>query len=240
MGKSKDLASGNSAAYVETAGDTMTGTLNVNGGNFNLAPDNAAAHRYMFLNTGASQDGHILLQRALANKYQITAKTDNSYSIYGYPASGEVFNINSSGHVTMPNQPSFKAHGGVAGYITTSPIPFSSVSGYGGHNVGGHFNTSNYRFTCPIAGRYFFHLHMGIVKITTGTGAAYPSLRVNGTNNEYSYVNFQSAPSYATAHISVFKNLAVNDYVDVVFAGGSYGTYYGGFAELAFSGFLIG
>ena len=27
MGKSKDLATGNSAAYVETAGDTMTGTL---------------------------------------------------------------------------------------------------------------------------------------------------------------------------------------------------------------------
>ena len=31
MGKSKDLATGNSAAYVETAGDTMTGNLGING-----------------------------------------------------------------------------------------------------------------------------------------------------------------------------------------------------------------
>ena len=148
--------------------------------------------------------------------------------------------IDGSGRVTKPYQPSFRAMGGVANYINTSPIPFSSVSGYGGHNVGGHFNTSNYRFTCPIAGRYFFHLHMGILRISSGTGAAYPTLRVNGGNNEYSYVNFQSAPSYATAHISVLKNLAVNDYVDVAFTGGSYGTYYGGFAELTFSGFLVG
>ena len=101
--------------YVNATGDTMSGTLNVNGGNIYLAEDDAAAHRYMYLNTGASQDGHIVLQRALANKYQITAKTDNSYSIYGYPASGEVFNINSSGHVTLPYQPCFLARGNTGG-----------------------------------------------------------------------------------------------------------------------------
>ena len=134
MGRSKDIATSakGDADYVNVSGDTMTGALNVNGGNFKLAPDDAAAHRYMFLNTGASQDGHIVLQRALANKYQITAKTDNSYSIYGYPASGEVFNINSSGHVTTPKQPQFIFQGSYNGWTTINQtgtwLPFTGSS----------------------------------------------------------------------------------------------------------------
>ena len=96
MGKSKDLATGNSAAYVETAGDTMTGGLNVNGGNLTHNSTSEAAHRYVILNTGATTDGHILFQRAASNKHQLTTKPDNSFNIYGYDASGDVFNIESS------------------------------------------------------------------------------------------------------------------------------------------------
>ena len=70
--------------------------------------------------------------------------------------------IDGSGRVTKPQQPSFKAMGHGAAYIDTTPVAFPTVSGYGCHNYGNHFNTSNGKFTCPTAGRYFFHLHKGI------------------------------------------------------------------------------
>ena len=57
--------------------------------------------------------------------------------------------IDANGVITNQN-PSFRAMGNNGAYITTSPVPFPSVSGtnLGGHNTGSHYNTSNYRFTC--------------------------------------------------------------------------------------------
>jgi len=233
MGKSKDLATGNSAAYVETAGDTMSGTLNVNGGNIYLAEDDAAAHRYMFLNTGASQDGHIVLQRGLANKYQVTAKTDNSYSIYGYPASGEVFNINSSGIVTKPYQPAFMAYG--SGTYTnrgTGAIEYSTAV----FNQGNHYSTSTYTFTAPVSGVY--HFSAGAIAHASFTAAGGIFIEKNSTHYLKDYQETGSRSRTVSGTINCAANDAIKVRIESSGSGGDY--YYLGAGYGWFSGHLVG
>lgn len=64
--------------------------------------------------------------------------------------------VDSGGRVLAPSQPLF------AGYIVTtnhpSPgavLPVNTL--YNSINVGGHWNTSTYQFTCPVAGYYHMH-----------------------------------------------------------------------------------
>jgi len=126
-------------------------------------------------------------------------------------------------------------------YITTSPVQFNSVSGSGGHNTGSHYNTSNYRFTAPVAGRYLFHVHMGIIRVTGTNGFGYPYIRINGTNITYSYYQTPSGTSgqYVGAFITQIFELSASDYVDITFTG-SNADYYGNSTELSFMGCLLG
>ena len=147
--------------------------------------------------------------------------------------------LRDSGVITKPLNPSFRAMGTTGAYQTTSPVPFPSVTGYGGHNIGSHYNTSNYRFTAPVTGRYLIHLHMGIVRITANNGNGYPYLRINGSPIAYSYVHVPTGTAYHPANITQVFKLEANDYVDVTFGGGN-SDYYGNYTELSFSGCLIG
>ena len=147
--------------------------------------------------------------------------------------------IDASGRVTEPLQPSFKAVGTNAGYITTTPVQFPNTSLGEGHNVGGHYNTSTHKFTAPVAGRYLFHLHMGIIRITSNGGNGYPYIRVNDAAVNYSYFGAPTATVYGPAHITQILQLAANDYVNVTFAGTN-AQYYGNYTELSFSGYLLG
>ena len=155
--------------------------------------------------------------------------------------------IDNSGRVTEPLQPSFLAKGANNAYITTSPIPFPTVSGgginAGAHNIGGHYNTSNYTFTAPIAGRYFFYVHLGIVRGGSATAQMYPTLLVNGTGVAYSYAKIEVAPTanhYLNCSISQILSLAANDAVKVNFSQSGTGSYYNGPSESSFMGYLLG
>ena len=64
--------------------------------------------------------------------------------------------ISADGQVTKSSQPSFAAYRNVDGYGLNNQIfPFNTTR----YNIGGHFNTSNYRFTAPVAGRYLFNFY---------------------------------------------------------------------------------
>ena len=246
MGKSHDLARGVSSLYqtqtasdtryVNATGDTMSGTLNVNGGNLYLAPDDAAAHRYMFLNTGASQDGHIVLQRGLANKYQVTALQDNSYSIYSYPAGGEVFNIDGSGYVTIPNQPCFHAKGlgnSASGYGSSGGNQVLVFNGTTINN-GNHYSTSNGRFTAPCSGFFYFSFSLLYDDSYNNNGSA--KLRKNGSNiGEYGYVQGDSN-TYIQVSASAVVSMSLGDYVDVHSSPAGWHVA----SETSFTGFMIG
>jgi len=233
MSNARNIASG--AKFVDTAGDTMTGSLNVNGGNIYLAEDDAAAHRYMFLNTGASQDGHIILKRALSNKHQLTSKADGSFNIYGYTASGDVFNIDSSGRVIKPKQPAFVFQGQYNGWTTISQsgqwLPFTGSTGVssstnnelamnwissmaGGYNPSGNgINASNGIYTAPVNGTYMFTFQTYMLKNTSGGGYIHINSYINGSNvYDYTIYGYNSnANAYISPEITKVIRMSAND-----------------------------
>lgn len=70
----------------------------------------------------------------------------------------------SSGRVTMPYQPSFRAY-------SNDTTTVGNVIKYGGvvHNTGNHYNASTYTFTAPVSGLYYFEAHY-LTSRTTVTG----------------------------------------------------------------------
>ena len=143
--------------------------------------------------------------------------------------------VDSSQRVTMPGQPCFSA-----------ALPAATSSGsvivWGGEHldVGGHFNTSNGRFTAPVSGNYYFAFWI----LMDPGGAGYYSrvlFQKNGSSSTQWTDNLEStAPSgtdpYHSVGGSCIMPLSANDYVDLLNNGQNptYGTSYGNF-----SGFLV-
>ena len=84
---------------------------------------------------------------------------DNSNDLMVFATGGsDRMRIDSAGRVTMPYQPAFMA-GNASGSTTIAnntwlTVPLTTTK----YNVGGHFNTSTYTFTAPVAGLYAFKM----------------------------------------------------------------------------------
>ena len=116
--------------------------------------------------------------------------------------------ISANGQVTKSVQPSFAAYKNQGSYNLNNQIfPLDTVR----HNIGSHYNTSNYRFTAPIAGRYMFtfysilnsQVNSGHYEIRINNGAG------NGQSVHFTTVN-SSWDHVSSSHI---LNLSENDYV---------------------------
>jgi len=218
MGKSKDLASGNSAAYVETAGDTMSGKLTVQNdqditGNITHNPS-GSGNKYLFLNAASSGDGHILFQRAGSNKYQISSDTSNNLFTWNYAKNGTSFRINADGSIIMPHQPSFSAYRD-AGTVTSGNVYIFDHTNY---NIGNMYNTSNGRATVPVAGRYLVTIWVMSENNATWNNR-YLRLRINATGaSAVGYKNIYGSNGGSVHHQwswSGVISLNANDYIDL-------------------------
>ena len=114
--------------------------------------------------------------------------------------------IDTLGRVTKPATPMFAARGAETNYTLTNGanIPFNNAF----HNIGSHYDTTNFRFTCPVAGTYLF-----TVSMFTNGGGGRVSLKVNNV----AYQNLQANWGNTTSHWSqsVIWRLNANDYVTV-------------------------
>lgn len=207
MGKSKDLASGaayqdqteSDTRYVNTAGDTMTGALTVSGSNGEL------------LNV-SSTSGSELAVYVDGNEISFRADADNNNndSVMTFDLDGsEKMRIDGSGRVTMPNQPAFKAFSTPYGWTSfgstnNTLMPFNAVQ----HNVGNHYSTSNYRFTAPVAGVYYFYGQW----YSDGNTFGELLIRQNGSAEKaFARNNSQSV----TVQCATTLSLSANDYIEM-------------------------
>lgn len=141
-------------------------------------------------------------------------------------AGQEGISIDTSGRVKMQYQPYFYARGAESNYTLTNggEMPFNNAI----VNVGGHFNTSTYRFTAPVAGKYLFTVSVFMVTV---------SGRLVIKVNNSSYNNLQMDVGAAWSQ-SVILSLNANDYVSVGdWQSMSGGVFYMGHSH--FSGILL-
>lgn len=144
----------------------------------------------------------------------------------------ERMRIDSTGRVTMPAQPAFRAFTGTT-FTGNTTVIFGSTQ----FNTGGHYSTSTGRFTAPIAGRYFFTFYL--LNANSSPGSFWGGLRINGTSLAFAEMDWSGL--YKTITASTVVQLAAGDYVDVQLAqGANYATGSGAGEWNAFSGYLIG
>ena len=113
----------------------------------------------------------------------------------------ERLRISSDGHVTKPNQPMFAAKGTTDAIVAQSPLPFDNTSGTE-YNVGNHYSTSTYKFTCPVNGYYYVTCH--VVPTNYSTGGNNVELYVkDNSGNRYFLDRKVKDSSYSTNNFSV-------------------------------------
>jgi len=160
----------------------------------------------------------------------------------GGVAGGTNQNIYMAGKVHKPQQPFFHASFPSAINITSNNqlIAFSTAVS----NIGGNYNTSNYRFTCPVAGRYFFSVGIRYNYPPSTSSYTRFTLRKNGSAtaspmNILDPINTFSASSYQSASQVVILDCAANDYFDVIEYSNTTGGQLAG-TECHFIGYFLG
>ncbi len=227
MGKSKDLASGNSAAYVETAGDTITGdTVVATTTQVPLRIENTASNSlgaYLKIRDGNSTSSqHTWIGRYTNDTYIYSNNSDLGMK------------ITNAGQVTMPNQPSFAASRS-QGAVPNTSTTYIFANAY--YNVGSHYNTSNGIFTAPVAGKYFFSVNL--MDETSATHSnSYGLVMKNGGVFQYIYGTNPTAGTHHRFTWAGVIDLAANDTINV--NSGNI-TWYGAHNDYTyFSGYLLG
>ena len=146
------------------------------------------------------------------------------------------------GIVQQPSQPSFYAYPSV-GQVNTPVSAWTTVAfNTTAWNTGNNYNTSNYRFTAPISGKYLITWKIQLENANQPTWIyAYPVVNGSRTANRpkgVSFSDFKVTPDYHTEQGAWIMNLAYNDYVTFdIHTNGASKVFKG---ESQWSGHLLG
>ena len=137
--------------------------------------------------------------------------------------------IDNAGIVTKPLQPSFRV-GSTAGFSAGTNMTHNTTY----HNIGNHYNSSNGRFTAPVAGVYFLGMQ-GI----SGSSTASSEQNTRFIKNGSTFITDNRTRGYTEGsyHLQTVLELAANDYVIV---NQDAGTTYASAQHNQFMGYLIG
>jgi len=144
--------------------------------------------------------------------------------------------IDSSGRVLTPVRPAFFAR--ATSHVTASGIIVFDTATY---NLGSHYNTSNGKFTCPVAGLYLFNFKC---LFNTPDSDSHANLHINGSNYSgtqgaaFAYGNIGgSAGHYLHNGGSDVVSLSASDAVTIYYTDAGTDLHH---SYTTFSGCLIG
>jgi hypothetical protein len=133
------------------------------------------------------------------------------FGIYDATAQVVRFAIDSNGRITMPYQPSFHIKTSTPNQTSANTdIPFTTAL----VNVGSHFNTSTYRFTAPIAGKYLINTAVLIDSSAPTAHNGGAIIMKNGLAYQTPWV-YHVSGEYAQSYSSIIISLSENDYITV-------------------------
>ena len=227
----------------------LTSTGNVGIGSqtpsFRLAvEDGTGATRINVRNTANAAPGsgiyfEVLNGASVVGNGTIATQSNGDMAFFTGTSSGaERLRIDSSGRVTMPNHPAFSVYHTVA-VPSNSYVVHNSVL----LNNGNYFNTSNGRFTAPVAGSYMFYA-TGLVQPTGGTSRMrlYKNQSASPVATAESRHQGGTAGAYLFATIQAVVTMSANDYIQQYYINddGSTTMYSDGTPYVTFGGHLIG
>ena len=220
--------------YFNSSGDTMTDALSIAANNSKIS----ASNNHLILHDTAETDTG-------SNWWYIYRNSGEAGALRFYRGADR-FKIDSSGRVTMPYQPAFRAYSTVSAWTLLSANTWVIAALESeDYDRGSNYNTTNYRFTAPIAGLYQFTLHAYARVQSGGQGdnSYYWTARfgINGqTQGVHCIVGyFSDGDEDNTCTVTSTFNLSANDYVEVYLRGHSSSAEY--YRSLcSFEGRLVG
>jgi hypothetical protein len=169
--------------------------------------------------SGAIQDAGAIACIAETQSGNNTASALVLSTNTGNAGNVERMRIDSGGRVTKPSQPSFFVSLTNAQTVSSGGqrINFNTKR----HDVGSNYNTSTYRFTAPVAGRYLFTAWVSFDNVSSGSEIQIykNSVAVAG--------RYDSSTGFTGSSISVVFDMAANDYIEIFTYLGASRTYTG-------------
>ena len=205
------------ASEIVTVGSTVSPALKVN-------------------RQSANGDAYIELQSNGTKVANLVGSSIGGFSVHT-GASGTLTTalaIDNAGRVTKPYQPAFHAMSGTIIETTSTASPAKLEFSSALLNTGGHYSTTNDRFTAPVAGVYKFSVGFMSNSSRANRFGFFKNGSVQGN------VGYVDGPQYQRTTYELCIALAVNDYVD--FRTNINGTTEGSVHEdyRYFTGYLIG
>ena len=155
--------------------------------------------------------------------------------------SGTLATTGAVSHTNIPvtsTRPMFHAYGSGTQTLSGTAAYHTAQIGNGTwENIGGHYNTSNYKFTCPVAGQYFFANHWATGTNNSTGGVSYI---VNETTGSWRSEAIGYGDYYDGNYNSCIMTCSANDLILIKFGNYNDVTVAFDLSRAFFSGYLIG
>ena len=180
----------------------------------------------------AVDEARLQISNSGTNGYALTYQSGNTGKLTWAAMAGGVDGISSSADATaitidsservlIPNQPGFHAKANAGNFQcgnnqTWTDLIFDRTTTVDGgcYNTGSHYDTSNGKFTAPIAGFYMVNTTMRVDNYTGGaSGYVYFKVKINTDSAFIAIYRYTEQPGTANLHGTV--KLDANDYVHV-------------------------